>query len=97
MDQRNLIMAIIASVTILLGWQFLYEQPRIEKQAAIKKNTQIQNKVNQQETPDIGQKHQEESKDGVIAPKPSLQDANKRVTFPTVSYTHLPLPPSDLV
>ena len=45
MDQRNLIMAIIASVTILLGWQFLYEQPRIEKQAAIKKNTQIQNKI----------------------------------------------------
>ena len=82
MDQRNLIMAIIASVTILLGWQFLYEQPRIEKQAAIKKNAQIQNKVNQQETPDIGQKHQEKSKDGVIAPEPSLQDANKRVPFP---------------
>ena len=64
MDQRNLIMAIVASVTILLGWQFLYEQPRIEKQAAIKKNTQTQNKVNQQQK-------QEKSIDGVISPEPA--------------------------
>ena len=34
MEQRNLIMAVVASVTILLGWQFLYEQPRIAKEMA---------------------------------------------------------------
>lgn len=31
MDQRNLIIAAVISITILLGWQMLYEQPRIEK------------------------------------------------------------------
>ena len=42
MEQRNLIMAVVASVTILLGWQFLYEQPRVEKEMAARKAAQIE-------------------------------------------------------
>jgi YidC/Oxa1 family membrane protein insertase len=34
MEQRNLLIAVIVSVAILLGWQFLYEQPRIEQEMA---------------------------------------------------------------
>jgi YidC/Oxa1 family membrane protein insertase len=41
MEQRNLIMAVVASVTILLGWQFLYEQPRIEKEMASRKAAEL--------------------------------------------------------
>ena len=37
MEQRNLIMAVVASITILLGWQFLYEQPRLDKELAARK------------------------------------------------------------
>ena len=29
MDQRNLILAIVLSVSILLGFQFLFEAPRL--------------------------------------------------------------------
>ena len=34
MEQRNLLLAVAASIAILLGWQFLFEAPRIEKQRA---------------------------------------------------------------
>jgi YidC/Oxa1 family membrane protein insertase len=34
MEQRNLILAIVLSVTILLGFQFLVESPRIERERA---------------------------------------------------------------
>jgi len=34
MDQRNLILAIVLSVTILLGFQFLVEAPRLERERA---------------------------------------------------------------
>ena len=34
MEQRNLILAIVLSVTILLGFQFMFEQPRMEKERA---------------------------------------------------------------
>ena len=34
MDQRNLILAIVLSVTILLGYQFLIESPRVERERA---------------------------------------------------------------
>ncbi len=30
-DQRNLILAVVLSIAILLGFQFLYEGPRIEE------------------------------------------------------------------
>tara|TARA_B100001123_G_scaffold388109_1_gene463855 strand:+ start:1012 stop:2817 length:1806 start_codon:yes stop_codon:yes gene_type:complete len=42
MEQRNLIMAVVASITILLGWQFLYEQPRLDKEMAARKAAQQQ-------------------------------------------------------
>jgi YidC/Oxa1 family membrane protein insertase len=42
MDSRNLIVAVVLSVSILLGWQFLYEQPRIEKEMAARKAQQAQ-------------------------------------------------------
>ena len=41
MEQRNLIMAVVASVTILLGWQFLYEQPRIAKEMAAREAAEL--------------------------------------------------------
>jgi len=31
MEQRNLLIAAVISIAILLGWQFLYEQPRVEQ------------------------------------------------------------------
>jgi YidC/Oxa1 family membrane protein insertase len=34
MEQRNLLLAVAASIAILLGWQFLFEGPRLEKQQA---------------------------------------------------------------
>ena len=34
MEQRNLILAIVISVAIMFGWQFLFEKPKLEKQAA---------------------------------------------------------------
>ena len=34
MEQRNLILAIVISVVIMFGWQFLFEKPKLEKQAA---------------------------------------------------------------
>ena len=34
MEQRNLIMAIVMSVSILLGWQILIEAPRVEQERA---------------------------------------------------------------
>ena len=42
MEQRNLIMAVVASVTILLGWQFLYEQPRIAKEMAAREAAELE-------------------------------------------------------
>ena len=41
MEQRNLIMAVVASVTILLGWQFLYEQPQIPKEMAAREAAEL--------------------------------------------------------
>ena len=34
MEQRNLLLAIVFSVAVLLGYQFLFEQPRIERERA---------------------------------------------------------------
>ncbi len=47
MDQRNLLLAAIISITILLGWHMLFEQPRIEAQ----RNAQQQRQAQQQATP----------------------------------------------
>ena len=35
MEQRNLIIAVVASLVILLGFQFLYEMPRLRQQQAM--------------------------------------------------------------
>jgi YidC/Oxa1 family membrane protein insertase len=34
-EQKNMIMAVVISIVILLGWQYLYEAPRIEAQRAL--------------------------------------------------------------
>jgi len=45
MEQRNLLLAVVFSVAILLAWQFLFEQPRLEKELAARKAAQQQEKV----------------------------------------------------
>ena len=42
MDQRNLLLAIVLSVSILLAWQLVYEQPRLEQQMAAQKAAEEQ-------------------------------------------------------
>ena len=44
MDQRNLLLAAIISVTILLGWHLLFEQPRVESQRQAEQQHQTQQK-----------------------------------------------------
>ena len=45
MDQRNLLMAIVFSVTILLGYQFLFEQPRVERERAAQQAAEAERKA----------------------------------------------------
>ena len=40
MEQRNLLLAIVASVAILLGFQFFYEQPKMERERALQQQQQ---------------------------------------------------------
>jgi YidC/Oxa1 family membrane protein insertase len=40
MEQRNLMLAVVISIAVLLGWQFLFEKPRIEKEMAARKTAQ---------------------------------------------------------
>ncbi|HEX9837047.1 MAG TPA: membrane protein insertase YidC [Alphaproteobacteria bacterium] len=40
MDQKNLILAIAISVSILLGWQLLFEAPRVERERAVREAQQ---------------------------------------------------------
>ncbi|MPY71111.1 MAG: membrane protein insertase YidC [Alphaproteobacteria bacterium] len=40
MESRNLLIAVVASVGILLSWQFLYEQPRVEQEMAARQAQQ---------------------------------------------------------
>ena len=47
-DFKNLIIAVVATMAILFGWQYFYELPRMkeyEKQAQIRKQIQPKNKV----------------------------------------------------
>ena len=48
MDQRNLLLAVVLSVSILLIWQILFEQPRMEKELAAGKAAQQQATTQQQ-------------------------------------------------
>src|SRR5271169_2981412 len=43
MEQRNLIAAILLSVAIVLGFQFLVQKPRVEQQQAARQQAMSQN------------------------------------------------------
>ena len=58
-DQRNLILAIVLSVGIILAFQLLYEQPRIEQQR--ERDAQI-----------AEQQEQQQRSDGTTTPTPSV-------------------------
>ena len=45
MDQRNLLLAIVVSVSILLGYQFLVEQPRLERERAAQQAAEAERKA----------------------------------------------------
>jgi len=77
MEQRNLIMAVVASITILLGWQFLYEQPRLEKEMAAREAAQQQAGKNNLPTSQNQQPSQ--TKKGPTVPAPGPQSARPSV------------------
>jgi YidC/Oxa1 family membrane protein insertase len=77
MDQRNLLIAVVASIAILLGWQFMFEQPRLEKQAAERKIAEEQ-AANQQAMAPIAQP-------GVLLPTAPSTPQSGTVTLPSVS------------
>ena len=39
-DQRNILLAIVLSVAILVGWQFIFVQPQADRQAQVQEQTQ---------------------------------------------------------
>ncbi len=45
MDQRNLLFAIVFSVAILLGYQFLFEQPRLEREQAARQAAEAERRA----------------------------------------------------
>jgi YidC/Oxa1 family membrane protein insertase len=51
MDQRNLIVAIVLSVAIVLGFQFLFEKPRLEREAALQQQQAATLAAQQNATP----------------------------------------------
>src|SRR3954467_12888451 len=48
MDKKNLIITIILSALIMVGWQYFYEMPRLKQQQAIQTQQAAQQKVEQQ-------------------------------------------------
>ena len=96
MEQRNLIMAVVASITILLGWQFLYEQPRLDKELAARKA--IENQKNNSNPPIIQkQLTQQTSKDATV-PTPNSQTNSPAVPgsgalLPTAPIVGVPIKP----
>src|SRR5258708_38428824 len=51
MDQKNLILAIALSVAILLGFQYFFEQPRLQREAAQQQAQQTQQPQQSPATP----------------------------------------------
>ncbi len=49
-DEKRLLLAIILSVAVLVGWNFLYVKPQAEKNAQIVKSTEQQSSTNQNVT-----------------------------------------------
>ncbi|HEY4636334.1 MAG TPA: membrane protein insertase YidC, partial [Rhodospirillales bacterium] len=39
-NQRNLLLAVVLSIAILVGWQFFFEMPRMERQRALEQAAQ---------------------------------------------------------
>ena len=98
MEQRNLIMAVVASVTILLGWQFLYEQPRVEKEMAARKAAQIEATKNKP-VAEPGQKPATSNGQGPTVPSPTPQTMVPSVPgsaaqIPTAPVVGVPVKPS---
>jgi YidC/Oxa1 family membrane protein insertase len=98
MEQRNLIMAVVASVTILLGWQFLYEQPRVEKEMAARKAAQIEATKNKPVAVP-GQKPATSNGQGPTVPSPTPQTMVPSVPgsaaqIPTAPVVGVPVKPS---
>tara|TARA_Y100001936_G_scaffold253917_1_gene322298 strand:- start:6010 stop:7821 length:1812 start_codon:yes stop_codon:yes gene_type:complete len=96
MEQRNLIMAVVASVTILLGWQFLYEGPRIEKEMAARKAAQLAAEQNKPAAV-LGQKPTTGT--GATVPAPTQPTAVPRVPgsgaqVPTAPVVGVPIKPA---
>ena len=50
MDQRNLLLAVVLAISILLIWQMLYEQPRLEKEMAARRIAEQQATAQQAES-----------------------------------------------
>src|SRR5262245_44926863 len=48
MEKRNLVIAIIISAAIMIGWTYFFEGPRIEKQQAALQQQQAQQQAAQQ-------------------------------------------------
>ena len=63
-DQRNILLAIVLSVAILVGWQFIFVQPQSERQA------QLQQQVPQTQQPVASQPASEQQ--GGVASAPSI-------------------------
>ena len=96
MEQRNLIMAVVASITILLGWQFLYEQPRLDKEMAARKAAQQQAGKNNPQTSQNLQSSQMTK--GPTVPAPGPQSATPSVPgsgamIPAAPVVGIPLKP----
>jgi YidC/Oxa1 family membrane protein insertase len=67
-DNRNLLLAITLSVVILLGWQFFYAKPQMEKQQQIAQQNQ---QAQSQSAPGTG-----------VAPSPSTVPGQSATTIP---------------
>ncbi len=62
-DQRNILLAIVLSVAILVGWQFIFVQPQVEQQAQ-------QQQAPQTQQPAVSQPAT--TQEGSVAPTPTL-------------------------
>ncbi len=97
MEQRNLLMAVVASIAILVGWQFLYEGPRVEQQRAkqetARKADAKPGTAGQPMAPSLP------GSDGVTVPQPRAGDAPQQplsgdVQVPGANSAGTPLAPS---
>lgn len=50
-DQKNMLLAILLSVCVLLGWQYFYASPKVQKERERLANAETQKKKNPSQTP----------------------------------------------